>query len=138
MTKRKILVIDDDESNLAVLHALLAQSGHEVQGAPGGASGLASVEDEPDFDLIFVDIHLPDIGGIEVIRQLRRKLPETVIVAATIDDDDETLAAAYRAGCDIFMVKPYEVTQLTRLMQTAERGQRWVVDRLGIRPYSRG
>jgi CheY-like chemotaxis protein len=136
MTPRKILVIDDDESNLAVLHALLSQTGHEVEGAPNGAAGLELAEANADFDLIFVDIHLPDIGGIEVIRRLRQQRPDTVIVAATIDDNEETLTAAYQAGCDIFMVKPYNVAQLTRLLQTAERGQRWVVDRLGIRPYS--
>lgn len=131
--RQTILVVDDDESNRGVLDALLSQAGYDVHLAVDGASGIAVAGAR--FAVAFVDIHLPDMWGTEVIKVVREASPDTFIIAATIDDIPDTIHAAYEAGCDMFLVKPYDVTRITQLVQEARRGQRWLMDRFGLREY---
>ena len=129
-----ILVVDDDDSNRGVLSALLTQAGYELHLAADGQSGMDAVADTA-FDVAFLDIHLPDISGLHVIEAVRQVSDKTFIVAATIDDNPDTIHRAYAAGCDMFLVKPYNVSELIPLVQQADRGKRWIVDRFGKREY---
>ncbi|MBE2201533.1 MAG: response regulator [Anaerolinea sp.] len=131
--RQTILVVDDDESNRGVLYALLSQAGYDVHLAVDGASGIAVAG--AGFAVAFVDIHLPDMWGTEVIKVVREASSDTFIIAATIDDIPDTIHAAYQAGCDMFLVKPYDVTRIIQLVQEARRGQRWIMDRFGLREY---
>ncbi|MCA9959179.1 MAG: response regulator [Anaerolineales bacterium] len=128
-----ILVVDDDESNRGVLYALLTQAGYHVHLAIDGVSGIAVAGG--NFVVAFVDIHLPDISGMKVIETLRQASGATFIIAATIDDIPDTIHTAYGAGCDMFLVKPYDVTRIIQLVREAQRGKRWIMDRFGLREY---
>lgn len=131
--KQSVLVVDDDESNRGILYALLTQAGYHVYLAIDGYSGIAAAVG--DFAVAFIDIHLPDISGIEVIEAVRQKSSRTFIIAATIDDIPDTIHTAYQAGCDMFLVKPYDVSRIISLVQKVQRGKRWLVDRFGMREY---
>ncbi len=133
---KKVLVIDDDTSNRGVLSTILGRAGYQVQTARKGEQGIALAES--DTALAFVDIHLPDMSGIDVVAAVRRLAPDARIVVATMDDDPTTLRAAYAAGCDVFLVKPYDFATVMQLAQDPARGKRWIVDRLGMREYRRG
>ncbi len=130
---RRALVIDDDISNHGVLSLLLGRMGYDVHVATTGREGIA--ESGEGCALAFVDIHLPDVFGTEVVASVRRVEPGALIIVATMDDDPLTLRAAYKAGCDVFLVKPYDLPAVMKLLASVRRGQRWLVDRFGAREY---
>ena len=135
--QRKVLVIDDDESNRVILYELLARIGCDVRLCADGKTGLEEVTaaaDEP-FYLAFIDLHLPDVPGVEIIKAVRESSQQTFIVTATMDDDAQVVRKAYQAGSDMYLVKPYNVTHVMRLVNEAPRGKRWIVDQFGLREY---
>jgi CheY-like chemotaxis protein len=129
----KILIIDDDESNRSLLAILLRRAGYDVAVADDGQTALAMAD--RGIALAFVDLHLPDMVGTAVIAALRQLNPDMFIITATIDDEPAMVRAAYAAGCDMFLVKPFDVDKVVTLVQQAKRGKRWIIDRLGMREY---
>ncbi len=102
-----ILVVDDNELNLKLAQKILAISGYEVIGAARGEQAIEmACARRPD--LILLDIRLPDIDGLEVLRRLR-SLPETKaipIVAMTAQALPEEVDRFVAAGCDGYIQKP--------------------------------
>jgi two-component system cell cycle response regulator DivK len=112
MTKR-ILIVEDQEDNRAILRDLLASVGYEFIEAVNGAEGVAAAERERP-DLILMDIQLPLLDGYQATRQIRQNpaLREIPIIAVTSYalSGDETKALA--AGCNAYVTKPYSPRQL--------------------------
>jgi two-component system, cell cycle response regulator len=103
----RILIIEDNQANLALMTYLLQAFGHTVSTAMDGEAGLALAHDDPP-DLIICDVHLPKIDGYEVARRLKRHhlLNATPLVAVTalamVGDRDKVLGA----GFDGYLSKP--------------------------------
>lgn len=117
--KPKLLVIDDEESFLVACTVLL-EGDFEVQTAPTGEAGLALLDE--DTDVILLDLRLPGIQGMEVVRQAmqRQSPPEIVIVTAV--SDARTAVEALRQGVFDYVVKPFDNEALrTRLWQATAR-----------------
>lgn len=109
-----ILVAEDHPINRKFLGAWLEKLGHRVQFAVNGLEALERVQAE-DFDLVFMDIHMPDMDGLASTRQIRAlKGPRsrTPIVALSADILKETEEAATAAGVDQFLAKPVNKAQL--------------------------
>ena len=107
----KLLVIEDDEDGADALAELLRSMGHDARVAYDGASGMNAL-DQHDFDLVIVDLGLPDIGGEEVAYRIRRKLgartPVLVALTGQVDSGDEGVF-------DEFLLKPIGREQVERL-----------------------
>ena len=119
MPKDSILVIDDDPDTIEFLRIVFNVRGREVTGAPTGSEGLRLAHERP-FDLILVDVMMPDIDGYEVCRRLRAD-PATatipiVILTARSSLVDQTLGL--EAGADRFLIKPVGISILTGLADT--------------------
>ncbi len=114
-----ILVLDDNEGNRLLLEVALTTGGFEVQTAKTGEEALALAETTP-FAVALVDINLPDADGLEIARRLRMLSREMVLIVVTIDDDDETVARARQADCDVFMTKPFDLDRLLDFMQAID------------------
>lgn len=78
----KALVIDDDVSTLQLMRFQLESEGFEVSTAENGSKALEYVKDT-NFDIVLTDLQLPDMGGIEIVRQIKEILPETEIIMIT-------------------------------------------------------
>jgi DNA-binding NtrC family response regulator len=104
--KPRVLIIDDEEGVLRTLSALLTRAGFEVQTSADALEGLTAAK-EPDVDVALVDINLPNISGMELLRELKtRKHPIEVIImtgAATIPSALE----AVRLGAYDYLTKPF-------------------------------
>lgn len=104
----RILVIEDNPENLALMGYLLRAFGHSVLTAEDGEAGLARAEAEPDIDLIVCDVHLPKLDGYAVARRLKAhpRLAAVPLVAVTalamVGDREKVLAA----GFDGYIPKP--------------------------------
>lgn len=119
MPKDNILIIDDDPDTIEFLRIVFTVRGRELTGAHTGTDGLRLAR-ERHFDLILVDVMMPDIDGYEVCRRLRAD-PATanipiVILTARSSLVDQTLGL--EAGADRFLIKPVGISILTGLADT--------------------
>jgi DNA-binding response OmpR family regulator len=104
------LIVEDDAAIRRALSRALEQRGHGVSSSPTGMEGLASaVAVRPD--LVVLDLGLPDVDGVDLLRMLRGVSAVPVIVA-TARDDEPSLVAALDAGADDYVVKPFGADQL--------------------------
>ncbi len=111
-----ILVTDDQEINRKVVSSLLAQEGHRLVEATGGAEAVAAAA-QNDFDVILMDLQMPDIDGLEAthrIRSLEGSRSQVPIIALTANILNEERERCLQAGMDGFIVKPFTPEGLTR------------------------
>jgi adenylate cyclase len=108
-----ILIVDDNAANRDLLSRRLVRAGHEVAEADGGASALAVLEHET-FDLVLLDLIMPDITGFEVLNRLK-SAPTTkdipVIMISALDDLD-SIVRCIEAGAVDYLSKPFDPTLL--------------------------
>ena len=113
-----ILVIDDDADFSEIISVLLSASDHEVQTARGGKQGLALC-DQLSPSLVITDMIMPECDGMEVIGIIRRRHPDTRIVATSGGgwlDKENLLNWARRAGADAVVPKPVPPDTLLTLV----------------------
>jgi len=106
VSKGKILVIDDEDIVLISCQRILTPKGYDVEISKSGVEGLKLLKDKA-FDLALVDIKMPDMDGMEVLVQIKRKWPDTQVIIIT---GYSTLAAAISAiklGAYDYIEKPF-------------------------------
>jgi two-component system, OmpR family, KDP operon response regulator KdpE len=106
----KILAVDDEPQILRALRASLAARGHEVLTAPNGETALDTLA-TTEVDLVVLDLGLPGIDGLEVIRRLRSWSQVPVIVLSVREAQADKIAAL-DAGADDFVTKPFAMDEL--------------------------
>ncbi|MBI3973819.1 MAG: response regulator transcription factor [Chloroflexi bacterium] len=119
----RVLVVDDDASITAFLKRALAYEGYQVEIAGDGPSGLAAALDSPP-DLVVLDIMLPGLDGIEVLRRLRAGESDTgrlPILMLTARDEVSDRVAGLDAGADDYLVKPFALEELTARLRALQR-----------------
>jgi CheY-like chemotaxis protein len=115
---RKVLLADDDMRNVFSLSALLADHGMDVITAADGKEALARLEENPDVNIVLMDIMMPEMDGYEAMRQIRmnsrfRQLPVIALTAKAMAGDREKCIAA---GASDYIAKPIESGKLLSLM----------------------
>ena len=122
-TGRRILVVDDESSIRLVCTVNLGLAGFEVSEAADGSEALQLAE-EDDFDLVLLDVMLPDLGGHEVARRLGARAPVAFLSARASQDD---LRAGYEAGAVDYITKPFDPLELAErieeILTRAARGE---------------
>jgi len=115
-----VLAVDDDMINLKLLKSMLLKSGHvkEVIEAKNGSDAIGELKSRNDIDLILLDIIMPIMGGIEMLKVVRaddnlRQLP--IIVLTT---DETKKAEALECGANGFLMKPIRNNDLIKKMET--------------------
>lgn len=116
---QKVLVIDDEPSIRKLLKTSLGLGGYEVTEASSGNDGIrAVIDDKPD--VVLLDLGLPDMNGLEVLKRLREwsKIP---IIVLTVNDADEDKVSALDSGADDYLTKPFSIPELMARIRTATR-----------------
>jgi putative two-component system response regulator len=121
----RVLIVDDEPANIAILSRLMTQQGHEVLTAPNGEIAVDTVTRERP-DLVLLDVNMPGIDGFEVCRRIKndwntRFIP-VVLVTALSATEDRTRGAD--AGADDFLSKPFDVQELRARVKSAIRLKR--------------
>ncbi len=109
-----ILVIDDEEGVRRAICKVLVREGHEVFEAPDGKVALDLVQDDPP-DLVICDLFMPEMDGVEVLRELRRDYPDLQVVAISggaYQGKVQLLDVAKGLGAAAVLKKPFELEQL--------------------------
>lgn len=125
----RVLAVDDEPANLRVFEQIFEAFGAKVTAAAGGREALALLEFDP-FDVLLIDIHMPGVTGLELVRLLRTSsFPscEAPAIAVTADVYSYRRSDYLRLGFDDFLPKPVPVAGLVetvRSLATASRRER--------------
>lgn len=100
-----ILIIDDEASLRQTMARILQRAGYEVTTAATGTEGLTLVSEYP-FDLLYLDIRMPDTSGLELLKDIHAKLPDLPVVLFTAQPDLNSAVEALRRGATDYLLKP--------------------------------
>src|SRR6266480_477855 len=111
MSKGSILVVDDESEIREGLEILLKGEGYGVASADTGESGLAKLEEHP-FDLLLLDVSLPDRNGLDMLKEVRRRDPDLSVVLITAYGSIDMARAAFKNGAIDYITKPWSNDEL--------------------------
>lgn len=122
MSKKKILIIEDDADIRNLVRHNLTREGYEVAGAENGEEGLKLVR-KNSYDLVILDLMLPGMHGLDVCRAIRadEKLRGIGILIATAKDEEAEIVTGLELGADDYLVKPFTVRVLTARVRAVLR-----------------
>jgi two-component system, OmpR family, response regulator ResD len=109
--RRTVLVVDDEPTIAEVVARYLERAGYATETAPDGLEALR-LTDERRPDLIVLDLMLPGLGGLEVLRRLRESDPHTPVILLTAKGEQNDKLVGLRSGADDYVVKPFSPGEL--------------------------
>ncbi len=115
-----MLVVDDEPQIRRSLRVALHANGYQVEEAANGEHGLDEAASHPPA-LIILDLALPDLDGVEVVRRLREWATHVPIIVLSARGDDEAKVRALDEGADDYVTKPFSMTELLARMRVALR-----------------
>jgi len=117
----KVLVIDDEPPIRKLLRMGLSAQGYEILEAPNGKTSLELLVQKPD--LVILDLGLPDIQGLELLRMIRARNESIPVVVLSSRDDEAGKVQALDLGADDYVTKPFGMDELLARMRAALRHQ---------------
>ena len=123
MRKGSILVVDDEIEIREGLEALLTSESFDVTLAETGAAGLQKLDDRP-FDLLLLDVSLPDRNGLDMLREIRLRDPHLSIILITAYGSIDMARAAFKGGAQDYITKPWSNDELIAQISLAIEGRR--------------
>ena len=119
LTGRKVLIVDDDVRNIFAITSALEAMQMDVKFAESGQSGIDLLQQNPDIEVVLMDVMMPEMDGFETIRRIRRidrfkKLPIISVTAKAMKDDREK---CLQAGASDYITKPVDMDQLRSLLR---------------------
>ncbi len=127
MTGQRLLLVDDEDNLRVMLEAALRHSGFEVTSAANGREGLERATTD-GYDVIVLDVMLPDLDGFEICRRLRQDGIRTPIVFLTARDATEDKVRGLTIGGDDYLVKPFSLEELIARVNAVLRRSGAAVD----------
>ena len=116
--KNTVLVVDDEPGMREFLEIMLKRDGYIVDTAPDGARALDKMENTL-FDLAIVDIQMPVMNGIELLRRINEKSPETTVIMITAYASHETAIEAMKLGAYDYITKPFKIDEIKLVIKKA-------------------
>ncbi|GAA4214328.1 response regulator transcription factor [Actinocatenispora rupis] len=118
----RLLVVEDDATIGGLLEPGLRAHGHEVRWVRSGQDALSAAA-SAEFDLVLLDLGLPDLDGVEVCRRLRAAQPGSVLVILTARREEMDVVVGLEAGADDYLTKPFRFAELlARIRAHLRRG----------------
>jgi two-component system, OmpR family, response regulator QseB len=116
----RVLVVEDDRMIAKGLHTALKQDGYTVDGVADGRSASEALASSR-FDVVLLDLGLPERDGLEVLRELRRRGDATPVIILTARDDVQDRIDGLDAGADDYVVKPFDLDEVAARMRSVLR-----------------
>lgn len=116
---KRILVVDDDENILNLEKTILEQKGFDVTGATGGSEALDLLAEQA-FDLVLLDVMMPEVDGFTVCRKIKEdpRLKEIPVIFLTAKGGGEALAEGFESGAIMYINKPFTANKLLTIVNT--------------------
>ena len=116
----RLLVVDDDAVFREELSDLLGADGHEVTTSPSVLKALEELE-QRDYDLVFTDLKMPRRSGLELLKEVRARWPQTLVVMITGFASVETAVDAMKVGAFDYVRKPFQIEQIHQVLALAAK-----------------
>lgn len=113
---KKILIAEDEYTNYLYLKALLKKTDAEIVWAKNGVEAVDAASNQPNIDLVLMDIRMPGMNGLEATTKIKQIRPEMIIIAQTafaLNDEREEILAN---GCNDFVSKPISGANLLEML----------------------
>jgi DNA-binding NtrC family response regulator len=119
----RVLVVDDEEVIRDVLGTLLTREGYEVTAAASASEATSLFESDP-YDVVLLDLMLPDKPGLEVLREIRQRDPDAVVVIVTAYSSIEGAIEAMRQGAFHYIPKPFQNEEVLLTLRKGSEARR--------------
>ena len=112
----KIMVVDDEEGMRLTLEGIIEDEGYEVIGVEDGYQAIELAK-ETDFGLIFLDVKMPGINGVETYKEIKKIRPDTIVVIMTGFSVEDLVKEAIEEGAYAVIYKPFDMHQMMDIVQ---------------------
>lgn len=133
----KILIVDDDSGNRDGLSLLLGQAGYQTISTDSGENALKLLEESP-FAIVITDLFLPGISGLDILRRVKEKAPQTHVILMTGHGSTGTAVEAMKEGAFDYLTKPVNVKELKILLDKALEKNQLLAENQYLRLQLRG
>ncbi len=118
MTEYRVLLVDDEEEFVSALSERLMLRGIEVDSALNGEEALARLV-EKEFEVVILDVMMPGLGGLEVLRQIKTTHPDTQVILLTGHGATREGIEGMRLGAFDYLIKPVDIEEMLEKMKAA-------------------
>ena len=115
-----ILIVDDEENLRLTLSRILSKAGYNVTTASSGEEALSLTKAGP-FELAFIDLLMPGMGGMALLKEFRNLYPEMPVLILTARDSTSDKVAGLDKGADDYLAKPFDIQELSARLRALER-----------------
>ena len=109
---KTILVVDDDQSIISIFDFILTQAGYTPVTASSGEECLKIIQSGKQIDLVFLDVKMPGMSGIETFKQIQQQFPALLVVMMTGYSVDALLKEAFELGAYGVIYKPFDIEEV--------------------------
>jgi DNA-binding NarL/FixJ family response regulator len=135
MAEFNILIVDDHAVLRHGIVTLLNKNTtvNWLYEAKNGLEALTKCNEHDDIDIVFLDINMPDMDGIEVTKELKKRHPDIEIIAFSINDDKETVRNMLKAGASSYVLKSAGKKDINKAIENASRGKPFFSDEIAFK-----
>jgi len=121
MAKERVLIVEDEITQATLLEAVVGRAGYGVESAMSGGEAVRRLQDpkQPAIDVVLLDLVMPEMDGIEVLKTIRPTMPSLPVVMLTAHSSITTVVDAMRAGANDFIVKPASAERIRSAIEAA-------------------
>jgi two-component system response regulator HydG len=118
--KNNVLVVDDVKSIRLTLGGILGDEGYNVVLAEDGYQAIDAAKETP-FDLVFMDIKMPGINGVQTFREIKKINPEAVVIMMTAYSVEDLIKEALEEGAYAVVYKPFDIEKIVSIIDSTLR-----------------
>lgn len=119
MKDQAILVVDDNKDFADVFCDILRSNDYKADSCYGGHQALGKLK-ENDYDILFIDIRMPEMDGVETLKEVKKLKPQITVIMMTGYSVDEMVHKAIEENASDIIYKPFEIDKVLGLIQQAE------------------
>ncbi|MGD8319727.1 MAG: response regulator [Gemmatimonadota bacterium] len=123
MDPLRVLIVDDEEELVSALQERLALRGFDAWGVTRGSEALQFLE-ERRCDVVVLDLKMPGLGGLEVIRRIKAEHPDTEVILLTGHGSTVSVEEGKEAGAFAYLMKPVKIYDLVQILRSAGKAGR--------------
>jgi len=124
MLETKLLLVDDEEAFVAAMEKRLNMRNMTTTAAYTGAEGLKKLDDDPDIDVVLLDVKMPGMDGIATLREIKNRHPMTEVIMLTGHATVESAIEGMKLGAFDYLMKPCDMDELVAKVEEAKTKKR--------------
>jgi two-component system response regulator PilR (NtrC family) len=136
--KGKILVVEDERGMREMLGILLSRAGYEVQCIEKGEMALNLLRQGLGYDLVITDLVMPEVDGIEILKETKKQNPETQVIVITAYGTTESAVQAMKQGAYDYIVKPFKVEEILVVVEKAIEKKEIIKENINLKEQIKG